>query len=156
MWIALALYAAGEFFAEPSWLRLAADVFTRLASGQRPDGSFLAPDPSSGPETQGYDELVVLHAAASYAAQSADAGLKSAVLRAAEYHQNETQPDHATAQPWAVFAFVWNPTTRPTADQILHAATVQHPRGLDGFSLMLLGDALYCLTTLAGRVDRPR
>ncbi|HLL89432.1 MAG TPA: hypothetical protein VK324_09020, partial [Tepidisphaeraceae bacterium] len=69
----------------------------------------------------------------------------AAAARAAEFHQNETQPDHASAQPWGLFPMIRNPLTRPLADQILHAATTQHPAGLEGVSLMLAADALYCL-----------
>ena len=72
--------------------------------------------------------------------------------RATEYHQRETQPDHASSQPWGLFAFAWNPDTRPLADQLLHAATVQHPVGQDGVSLILLADALYCLRLFEGPV----
>ena len=61
-----------------------------------------------------------------------------------------SQPDHATAQPWALFAFVWNPQTRPLADQLLHAARVQDPAARNGVSLILLADALYCLRLFEG------
>jgi hypothetical protein len=36
------------------------------------------------------------------------------------------------------------------ADQVLHAARVNQPEGLDGVSLMLLADALYCLELFTG------
>ena len=53
----------------------------------------------------------------------------------------EIQPDHATSQPWALFAFIWNPATRYLADQVLHTARSTS----DGVSLILLADALYCV-----------
>ena len=74
----------------------------------------------------------------------------AAVARATEYHQRETQPDHATTQPWGLFAFAWNPQTHPLADQLLHAVQVQHAGTPDGVSLILLADALYCLRLFDG------
>src|SRR5205085_11090995 len=105
-------------------------------------------------------------AAASYAVQAEDRALAGAVRRATAYHLNQTQPDHATAQPWALFAFIWNPETRSLADGLLHAQSMHaasdstgsaptggpaaaDPEGADTASsplaLMLLADALYCL-----------
>ena len=75
--------------------------------------------------------------------QAEDRTVARAVRRATRFHLNETQPDHATAQPWGLFAFVWNPPTRPLADQLLHADATA--RTIDGVSLILLADALYCL-----------
>jgi hypothetical protein len=66
------------------------------------------------------------------------------VARNGEIQHRETQPDHPTKKPWALFAFVWNAQTRSLADQVLHAATTQNPNGLAGLPLVLLTDALYC------------
>jgi hypothetical protein len=77
--------------------------------------------------------------------QAEDRAVAAAVARAASYHVTETQPDHATEQPWGLFAFVWSPAARPLADQLLHAMTISQPGGAQGVPLMLLADALYCL-----------
>jgi hypothetical protein len=127
------------------WTDLASDTFGRLTRSQQPSGAFLAAAASDNPETHWYHELAILHAAASYAVQTEDRPLASAVARACAFHQNETQPDHATSQPWGIFAFIWNAATRPLADQLLHAAGAAQPAGIDGVALMLLADALYCL-----------
>jgi hypothetical protein len=82
--------------------------------------------------------------------QAEDRTIAAAVARATVYHQREMQPDHATTQPWGLFAFIWNPETRPLADQLLHAAAVQQPGGIDGVALILLADALYCLRLFEG------
>lgn len=144
-WSALALFVAGKLFVRDAWTDLASDTFGRLTRGQTPAGTFLTPGPSDNPETWWYHELVLLHAAASYAVQAEDRTVAAAVARAGDYHLRETQPDHATSQPWGLFAFVWNERTRPLADQLLHAAAVNRPGGADGVSLILLADALYCL-----------
>jgi hypothetical protein len=144
-WSALALFAAGRLFVRDAWTDLASDAFGRLTRGQTPAGTFLTPGPSDNPETWWYHELVLLHAAASYAVQAEDRTAASAVAKATDFHLRETQPDHATSQPWGLFAFVWNERTRPVADQLLHAAAVNRPAGADGVSLILLADALYCL-----------
>jgi hypothetical protein len=87
----------------------------------------------------------MLHAAASYAAQSGDVAVTAAVNRAAEYHLAETQPDHATSQPWGLFAFVNHGQTRLMADEMLHNAKVRAAGAeADGVASILLADALYC------------
>jgi hypothetical protein len=144
-WTALALHVAGKVYVRDAWIDLASHTFGKLTKSQRPRGTFLEASASDSPEAHWYHELVILHAAAGYAVQTEDRTLASAVARNAEFHVNETQPDHATAQPWGLFAFIWNPMTRGLAEQVLHAARVNQPDAIDGVSLMLLADALYCL-----------
>ena len=145
VWMALALFVAGKVFVRDAWLDLASDTFGKLVRGDANRSTFLLALPSDNPETLWYHELVILHAAASYAVQAEDRTLAAAVARNAAFHLNETQPDHATAQPWALFPFIQNPATRSLADQMLHTAAMQHPAGDDAVTLMLLADALYCL-----------
>lgn len=148
-WMALALHAAGKVFVRDAWLDLASDTFGKFIRCQRADGPFLTATASDNPETHWYHELVLLHAAASYAVQAEDRALAAAVLRNSTWQQNETQPDHATNQPWGLFAFIWNPATRPLADQVLHAATAlggATGSTHSGIASILLADALYCLT----------
>lgn len=149
-WAALALWAAGRVFVRDAWTDLASDTFGRLIRPQRDSGAFFLAGPGDGPEPVAYHELSLLHAAASYAVQAEDRTVAAAVARATAHHQNETQPDHATAQPWGLFAFIWDPATRPFADQVLHAVSVQHPNGAGGVTLILLADALYCLRLFDG------
>jgi hypothetical protein len=147
---ALALSAAGKVFVRDAWTDLASDTFGRLTRGQRDGGAFFATGAADSPEVAWYHELALLHAAGSYAVQAEDRTVAAAVARATEFHQRETQPDHASAQPWGLFTFIWNPQTRPLADQMLHAATVQRAGGDDGVALILLADALYCLRLFDG------
>jgi len=144
-WDALALSVAGKVFVRDAWTDLAADTFGRLTRAQQPSGAFLTATAADQPETMWYHELQILHAAADYAVQAEDRNVAAAVARAGEFHQNETQPDHATSQPWGLFALIWNQQTRPLADQMLHSLTLQQPGAIDGVSLMLLSDCLYCL-----------
>ena len=144
-WTALALYVAGKVYVRDAWTDLAGDTFGRLTRGQQPSGAFLQTTASDNPEPNWYHELTILHACASYAVQAEDRTVAAAVARAVTFHVAETQPDHATEQPWAVFPFVWSPTARPLADQLLHAVSISQPGGIQGVPLMLLADALYCL-----------
>jgi hypothetical protein len=143
VWMMLAAREAVEFGGEASWPERAGEAFGRLAACQHPQGTFLTPTASDNPETHWYHELVVLHAATVYAAQAQDEELAAAIARNAEFHLNETQPDHATNQPWGLAAFARNPSTRPVADGMLHAAATIG-RG-SGVTSILLADALYCL-----------
>jgi hypothetical protein len=148
-WDALALHVAGKVFLRDAWTDLAADTFGRLARAGRAEGTFLQASPADHPELVWYHELVILHAAASYAVQAEDRTVARTVRRATEHHLAEIQPDHATAQPWGLFAFIWNPATRPLADQLLHAVSLSGAGGggtsPGGLALILLADALYCL-----------
>jgi hypothetical protein len=144
-WTALALHSAGKAFVRDAFLDLASDVFGKLTRAQQPDGSFLLATASDNPEPWWYHELAILHAAASYAVQSEDRTLASAVRRATTFHMAETQPDHATAHPFALFAFLWNPDTRPFADQLHHAVQTIRPTAASDLAGILLADALHCL-----------
>ena len=155
-WIALTLHIAGKVFIRDAWTDLAGDVFGKLVRRQRDTGAFLTTTLSDNPETHWFHELVILQAAASYAVQAEDRALASAVARATRFHQNETQPDHATNQPWGLFAFLWNPDTRSVADGMLstlqiHGGASGNESQMPGLTLMLLADALYCLRLFKGR-----
>lgn len=141
-WSALALYAADT---TSDLARRGADILTRLGSAQRPDGSFFTPARADNPETLWYHELVLLHAVSSYALLTNTPHLLDAAQRAALYHLHETQPDHATTQPWALNAFLLSPDTYPLADQLLHTLQTQHPTGPDPISSILLADTLLSL-----------
>lgn len=123
----------------------AQQALAALITAQQPSGEFLLATRSDNPEPHWYHELVILHAVAAYALASNRDEPQRAVERAAEFHLNETQPDHATTEPWAVYAFVQSFDTLPLADQLIHAVQTQHPDGPDRISWMLLRDALYCL-----------
>lgn len=150
-WTALALHVAGKAFVRDAWVDLASDVFGKLMRAQQPSGSFLIAGASDNPETHWYHELAILHAAASYAVQAEDRTLAAAVRRGTAFHMNETQPDHATAQPFAVFAFLWNPETRSFADQLLHGVQTSRPTASADVASILLGDAMYCLRLFTAR-----
>jgi hypothetical protein len=141
IWLALAIHAGGELHGEPD--ERVSDAFDALVKCQQPSGTFLKAGARDNPETHWYHELLLLHAATSYAARTGDPAVEAAVARAAEFHQDETQPDHATNQPWGLAAFIRNASTRPLADGMLHAAATMG-RG-SGVTSILLADALYCL-----------
>jgi hypothetical protein len=132
--------------------RVAGDrgTFERLRDLQRTDGSFLVPTAADNLESLWYHELIVLHAFASYALECGDEGMLEGVRRAGLYHLNETQPDHATTEPWGINAFLLQEETYPLADQQLHAMRTQRPEGIDAVSAILLVD------TLAGYGVPPR
>jgi hypothetical protein len=148
IWSSLILQIAGDFFDRPMWIEQARLAFECLVAKQRPTGEFLPPDASVHPETRWYDELVILHAAASYEVRVPGPAIRSAVTRSAQYHLNEIQPDHATAEPWGLLAFVQHAPV--LADQVLHAMAMQYPQGITGVPLLLLVDVLYGLRRLIG------
>ena len=98
------------------------------------------------PESRWYHELVMLHAFASVAMHSRLPAAMDLLHRAAAFHHAETQPDHATSQPWAIHAFLCDPEFLPTADLMLLAAGVNQPGGLGAVPRILLADAAVCLS----------
>ena len=144
-WTGLALHAAGKIFVRDAWTDLASDVLGKVTRAQQPSGAYLDAGPGDNPETRWYHELAILHAAASYAVQAEDRHVAGGVKRSTAWHQNETQPDHATGEPLAVFAFIWNPQTRGVAEGMLHAVRTVHPGGVEGVGAFLVADAVRCL-----------
>ena len=122
----------------------------RVVAAQRRNGAYFRFDAGDNPEPWWYHELVVLHAVTSYALLAGDAAALASAKRAAAFHHAETQPDHATGQPWAVHAFLLDPDTTPTADLLLLAAGVNGAGGLSAVSRILLADAAVCLSLTAG------
>src|SRR5882762_8625576 len=119
-WIALALHRAGKVYVRDVWIDLASDLFGKLLKAQQPSGAFLEMTAADSPEARWFDELAILHAAEAYAAMAEDRTVAAAVKSNTEFHLRETQPDHATTQPFGLFAFIWNEGTRSVADQILN------------------------------------
>lgn len=119
--------------------------FRDLLAVQQPSGALLPNDPLVNPEIRWYHELVLLQAVGTYGWITGDVHALEAADRAAEYHLRETQPDHATAEPWGLLAFIHNPNTHLLADQLLHNVQIQHPDGPRGVTRILLADTLLCL-----------
>jgi hypothetical protein len=141
-WIALALHRAGKVFIRDVWVDLASDLFGKLVKSQQASGAFLEMAAEDSPEARWFDELAMLHAAAAYAVIAEDKTVAKAVKRNTEFHLRETQPDHATKQPFGLFAFIWNAQTRSLADQMMSNVSMG---GMDGVTRILLGDVLQCL-----------
>jgi hypothetical protein len=142
-WSSLIFHVAGELLDRPAWVERSRKAFFDFISKQQPGGAFFSADVHANPETRWYEELITLHALASYAARVQDPSMDNAVARNAEFHLNETQPDHATAEPWGLLAFIrYAP---PLADQVLHAMSMQYPQGISGVPLLLMTDVLYGL-----------
>src|SRR5215208_611211 len=123
-WIAVALQRAGKVYVRDVWIDLASDLFGKLVKSQQPSGAFLETTAADSPEARWFDELAILHAAAAYAAMAEDRTVAAAVKRNTEFHLRETQPDHATSQPFGLFAFIWNTETRSIADQMLSSVSM--------------------------------
>jgi hypothetical protein len=132
-----------------AWWSLAGrrrEAIERLIEAQQPSGAFLRTDRSRNPETTWFEELVILHAVGAYAVREHESeAAERAMLRATGYHLNETQPDHATNEPWGLLPFILNPATRSVADQMLHTVRVLHPKGVTGVTAILMADVLDCL-----------
>jgi hypothetical protein len=88
-----------------------------------------------------YDELCAIHAAYNAARWSGDERMMEQVRRAVRWHVGNTQPDHATSEPWGLAAFAALDETGTFAEQQLHDAEVQLGRGDSAIIRALLLDA---------------
>ena len=143
---ALVLAVAGALCQNEAWNKMADERFGYLINHQHQTGAFLPYDAKANPEHRWYEELILLHATASYAVRAYSPRATLAVKKSALFHLQETQPDHASAQPWGLLAFAQ--FAPPLADQVLHALSMQYPAGVTGVPLLLLTDALYGLRRL--------
>lgn len=117
-------------------------TISKLIESQLDDGTFLKRAVDDNPEPTWYFESVILHAVATHAADTGDSRAIESTRRGAKLFAREIQPDHASNQPWAIHAFLFDPDAVPLADMMLHTASVQQPTTLDAASLILLADAL--------------
>ena len=119
------------------------DVFHQLLA--QPPGAFTRLAVGENPEPWWYNELLLLHVVSSFAFEVNDPAVWPLVRDRAAHHHANTQPDHATTEPWAVHAFVLDPDFFYTADQMLHALAIQQAQAHNPIALLALRDALYCL-----------
>jgi hypothetical protein len=141
---ALVLGVAGQLYGRSDWRSKAEMTFARVIDNQLADGALLPMDDTVHPEMQWYSQRILLHAMASWAVESGDPKIFAAAARAAAFEMAEVQPDHATQQPWGVFAFLIDPNTAIAAEEILHQAVMGNA-GTEAISLILLADALWCI-----------
>lgn len=111
------------------------------------DFTFLRFSPSDNPEPWWFDELTLLHATFSWSCRQNDPLFRHKLDRIAQFHIEETQPDHATNEPWAIHAFLLQPHGEIVAGTMLHAA--QALSTLTPAAVLLLDDAIAALE--AGR-----
>ncbi|MGF1633872.1 MAG: hypothetical protein ACFCVE_08500 [Phycisphaerae bacterium] len=142
VWDALVLGVAADRLGRDDYRVHAADVFARLVSGQTDAGPFLTFDGRDNPEPWWAQELTILQALTSYAVRTNDDKAYDAAMRNAEYHLYETQPDHATAQPWGINGFVLSDSARPMADQLMLSMDVNNFGRARGVSLLVIAQAL--------------
>lgn len=135
-WADYALFIAGHSYGQ---------LLRDAAASLQPAGHFLSIEDATNPEPWWFAELAILHAVTSFALRSGDQAVGEAAKANALFHLQETQPDHATSQPWGINAFIAFPDALPLADQVLLAAQTQQPRGLGVITRMLLHDAIAVL-----------
>jgi len=150
-WTGLAMMATGQVLDRPAWSAKACDLFRRIAAGQTPGGAFRAQSAADNLESFWYDELVILHAITSFCVRWPGLIDLSVIARAADFHFNEIQPDHATGEPWALLAFILHEPARMLADQMLHGVSMQFPDGVNGVAAILLADGLQGLRLASAR-----
>ncbi|MEX0886526.1 MAG: hypothetical protein WD009_08820 [Phycisphaeraceae bacterium] len=96
-----------------------------------------------------YTELTALHALHNLALHVDRPDWRRRVAATAAHHQQVTQPDYTTYEPWALAAFLDEPDTRPFAEQQLHDVTTHLRQGTDAMAAaaigMVLADAVHAL-----------
>lgn len=156
LWSALCLLGQAGLASRDADIEWVEAVVHSVVKRPGPDGS-LHPriDAAGGGEvaldTWTYRELCGLHALANLALLRRNRAWASRVEQVAMHHLENTQPDHATGQPWGLFAFLWSSRTRGFGEQQLHdAAVLDGGAGSNAVTGMLLADAAAALTVLDG------
>ena len=143
LWHALCLAQAAKILHRDVDLELVDSVVETIINQH--DTSLQPFTPNDTIETWTYLELTGLHALANLALLRRSSAWSNRVEQIAIHHQNNTQPDNSTNQPWGVFAFLWSPKTRMFAEQQLHdCAAHTHTTGNRNSNLaigLLLTDA---------------
>ncbi|MCX5661535.1 MAG: hypothetical protein NTW19_17795 [Planctomycetota bacterium] len=159
LWQALCLHEAAavlgaqESLAPDEELGPIDAAVSQIVARPGPDGSLHPRDAEESLDAWTYRELSGLHALAALALARRNAEWSARVEQIALHHLDNTQPDHTTSQPWALFAFLWSPKTRVFAEQQIHDATAQGAidgHGLDALPAMLLADAVASLSDFLG------
>lgn len=152
LWHALCLYDQANLTQRDIDMELV-DAVVHHALAESPKGGPLcAADHNQSPDAWTYRELTGLHALSALALRRRNSAWASRVQEIATYHQDHTQPDYTTYQPWALFAFAWSEATQPFADQQLHDVASAASAGggeCDWMTGLLLADAADMLATFA-------
>jgi hypothetical protein len=120
-------------------------LWTRAFSSQSSAGHLHPLTPDTLLDAFVYDELTALHAAYRSAVALRDPQKIEQCRRIVEYHVANTQPDHTTAEPWALAAFAALDDTHTFAEQQLHDATTAATKQESPVILALLADAVLTL-----------
>ncbi|MFW5681369.1 MAG: hypothetical protein ACOC1G_00035 [Phycisphaeraceae bacterium] len=118
------------------------------------DGGSLQPQtPEDSPDHWTFRELAGLHAVAcladAFEAHPCGGRWSQRVREVATFHQDHTQPDYTTYQPWAVAVFARDQATANFAEQQLHDVETHltlHGGGGAVIPALLLADATRMLT----------
>jgi hypothetical protein len=117
-------------------------LWSRAFAHQSPAGHLHPLTPDTLLDAFVYDELTALHAAYRSALRLRDPQKITQCRRIVEYHVANTQPDHTTAEPWALAAFAALDHTHTFAEQQLHDATTAATHQENPVILALLADAV--------------
>lgn len=117
------------------------------------EGSLQAQTTEDSPDHWTFRELAGLHALAdlaeAFAGQAVGERWSQRVREVAAFHQDHTQPDYTTYQPWAVAVFAQDQATATFAEQQLHDVETHltlHGGGGAVIPALLLADAKRMLT----------
>ncbi len=142
LWRTLGLATAAQIAQRDVDLEVVDAIVNAIVQRPGPEDALTPLDPEQSPDAWVYQELTGLHALANLALLRRSRSWATRVRQVGEHHLERTQPDHVTGEPWALFAFLWSPTTRLFAQQQLHDAAAYRAHRVAG---LLLTDAAIAL-----------
>jgi hypothetical protein len=146
LWQSLCLLDHAQMQGRDADVELVDTIVHQVVARPGLDGSLSPLDPEESPDVWVYRELAGLHAMADLALARRSRNWAARVRQVAQYHLENTQPDHTTSEPWALFAFAWSADTRSFAQQQMHDVQAYAPGAVAG---LLLADAARCLAQFA-------
>ena len=148
LWSALGLAEQATLMSRDIDLEMTDSSVAAIVASPGREGSLHEMTNDDSLDTWTYRELVGLHALSRLALLRGRNDWMNRVKDIAWFHLENTQPDNATNEPWAVAAFLMSDRTRSFADQQLHDATTQGGGSLQLLPALLLADAADFLAEL--------
>ncbi len=145
LWQALGLAQQATLLSRDIDLEMTDSLVAAIVANPAEDGALHRMSSDESLDGWTYGELAGLHGLARLALLRRNQSWAKRVEEIALFHLENTQPDNATNQPWALFAFLWSGKTHSFADQQLHDATTHAGGSITPLAGMLLADAADCL-----------
>lgn len=125
LWEAFCLAQIGKFAQRDVDLEMVEGIVHHIIERPGKDGSLHELEADVTLDAWTYRELTGMHALAGLALLMRNKAWSKRVEEIGRYHEEHTQPDNTTNQPWGIFGFLWSQETVMFGEQQLHDTSTQ-------------------------------